>query len=165
VAKKINEAAALHLAAGALKDQDVPVGNHDLSNAQITITFPEFAAVVRSAGSTNDGFDEVAAPSPAKAIGLAAVLLFLRRCMPAVHGGHAIALWSECIRESIERASKPEELMPVEATEALKVVQEALQAKGETVTAKRRTPAKRVGAEGVTFAIKRLPKPKANPKG
>ena len=47
-AKKPDINAVLHLALGALKVDDVPVGHHDLSNVQLVLTFPPFAAVDRA---------------------------------------------------------------------------------------------------------------------
>src|ERR1022692_26527 len=126
---KPNIAAAAHLAAGALaKVEDVPVGNHDLSRIEMVLSFPDFCAVGRAAGTDKDGWNS--RPGPPLAITLGAVLLFLERVKakagemkeltrPGDLSAAVQNLWAECIRDDLKNIrEKP----PLEALAALQRV-------------------------------------------
>lgn len=154
--KKPSIEAALHLAQGALKSQDVPPGHHDLSRVQVTLTFPEFAAVDRGAGTQGDGFDAGDEP-PGLELPAAAVLLFVNRLLEESGELQAewAGLWYECIRAALAGADADP---PPSALVALARVQAELP---PAAPVPRRTAAKRTGASEVAIAVKRLPKAKA----
>ena len=144
------EAAVLHFAAGALKAQDVPVGHHDLSRVQLTLTFPQFAAVVRAAGSTGKGYDIGEAPAPD--LSLAAALRFIE--LAGLAGERYASWWLQAVRET-ERGMVTE--IPPEAQAALAQLAAELP---PAAPPQRKTPAKRSAADEVEIAFKRLPKGK-----
>lgn len=155
-AEQALEAAAMHLAAGAIdkrKAEDVPVGRHDLSGLRVVVSFPDGAAVERDSGELGNGYNVYTATS--KGLSLAAVLLFIERS--GASGPDAVALWVECIREAIEGGTKAEDHMPPEASQALAKVQAKLQ---EDCQAQRKTPAKRIGVDLVTVEIEAIGKRK-----
>lgn len=158
---KPNEAAVLHLAAGALKPAEVPVGHHDLSRVQLILTFPAFCAVSRAAGTNGDGTDAGAIAEPK--LTAAAMCLFLDRVrmyLPRALGLKTTEdlgpLWADCIREAARGGVADP---PLEALAALARIHDELR----PVAAPRRTPAKRIGAGEVTAGIKRLPRAIRNP--
>jgi len=146
--KAINEAAALHFAAGAIKADDVPVGRHDLSRVQVVITFPDGAAIERGAGSEGDGREACAPP---EVISLAAALLFIERS--GLNGPTAYALMRSCIVEASEKDLKPKDVMPAWALGALRDVQADMQTDCKPT---KKTPATRVGIAGAEVSIVRL---------
>lgn len=151
----ICEPAALHLALGvlekALKDQEVPVGHHDVGPLRVVVGLPPGAAVMRDAGSEGDGRD---AYQPARSVSLLAVLLFLHASGLAAPGSGIKTRWKNCIRQALEQGGKAEDLLPPEALEALEdVMAEQTAAKPAT----RKTAARRFGvASGTTLKIESI---------
>jgi hypothetical protein len=139
----INEAAALHYAAGCLADQDVPVGRHALGGVRVVLDFPASAAVERSEGTAGGGMDETKAP-PLK-VTLAAALLFIEEC--GLFGAKAERLWERCLREV---QTKPEEKIPIEAEIALGTLNAE---RGEPAGKPKKTSAKRTDAKLATIAV------------
>lgn len=147
----INDAAALHFAGGALKDQDVPVGTHDLTGYRVVITFPDGATVRRDPGTEGDGFNAAGVASQDDgAPSMAAVLQFLKNA--GLSGPETSALWVEAIREVHEKGIKAEELIPPEAVKAMVKVHGKRQA---DVAIRRRTPAKRLGLDLAKVTVER----------
>jgi hypothetical protein len=143
--REINEAAALHLAAGALeKRPEVPVGQHDVSGCRVVLTFPGMAFVTRGEGGNKDGTDSK--PAPPIELTLDAVLLFIERS--EIKGGaKARKRWADCIRDVLKgMKGKP----PAEAETALAEVQAKLPP-AEPVN--RKVAAKRTGADQVKITI------------
>jgi hypothetical protein len=131
------ELCALHWAGGAIDEIDVPTGTTKLDNYRVIIQMPAGAAVERGEGDLGDGYETAKSKGP----GLAAILLFLDRCC-ALKGLKTLPIWLECIKEAIERPRKPEQLMPAEAVEAMRLL-----AKAQGGQAKRKTSARRIGLQ------------------
>jgi hypothetical protein len=132
---KVNEAAALHYAAGCLAEQDVPPGRYELSGVRVVIDFPDSAALERSEGSAGGGLDRTK-PAELK-VSLLAALLFAERS--GLTGPPARRLWETCIRDALA-GGKVEEHTPPEAELALDAIE---QERGPQPDGTRKTPAKR----------------------
>lgn len=148
--KRVNQPAALHWAAGAIKDNDVAVGTHDLSRVRIVITCPDGAAVHRGPGSEGDGYE---ATAPTDKISIEAALLFIERA--GLVGPTTFGLWKSCLREAMETKVKAKDHIPTEAAEALKALQSEMQ---DECKGKKATPATRTGIAGVQICVERLTK-------
>jgi hypothetical protein len=146
--KKFCEAAVLKFARGVLKDQDVPVGEHDVSRVRVILTFPEGAAVNRIAGSEGDGQE---AAGPSDSVSAAAALLFIQKA--GVIGPTTFPIWMECIREAAERELKAKDLTPPEAKDALKRIEAAMPKDCKRTKA---TPATCIGVKAADVSIERL---------
>jgi hypothetical protein len=147
---KINEAAALHFAAGAIDSQEVPIGRHELTGHRVVIGFADGSAVERGVGSEGDGFDSYAAKSQ---LTLAASLLFLDRASPDMTAGARTKLWAQCIQAGLDKTTKIEDLIPREASDALEQMKARMQA---DCTARRKTPAKRLGMDLVQVRVEKI---------
>lgn len=146
VPKRTNrELCALHWGAGALDEIDVPVGTTKVDNYRVVIQLPAGAAVERSEGDLGEGYESAKPKGPS----LTAVLLFLERCS-AIKGVKALPIWLECLKEAIERPRKPEQVMPPEAVEAMRLLTE--QQGGQ---AKRKTSARRIGIQLAQVSIEK----------
>lgn len=139
-----NEAAAVHWFGGALKEVDVPLGEHCLGGVKLTITAPPEAKVIRAEGSLGDGYEE----APPATITLAAALLFIKEM--GTHGPLATALFRWCITRAAELKLEPKNLMTLEATEALRQVQAEMQ---PGCRRRVRTPASRIGVAGAKIKL------------
>jgi len=136
----VNEAAAIHFAAGVLESQDVPVGFHNLSRCKVTITFGEVAAVERGQGSEGDG-TERSAQKPKLTV--EACLLFIHRHSLAAPAQELRNRWESAIRDSDDAPV----LLPQAATEALEAV-------CQTTEVIKKTPARRMNPKGAKVAVK-----------
>lgn len=139
---------AIHYARGALKEQDAPVGRHEVGGKRVIIDIPEGAVLERLEGSLKDGYEEYA-----KGLNLLTVLLFLERGGGLLTGAKARRLWVECFRRSLENdkfadklKDKPDRHLPAEALEAL------VELKAELAD-KKKTLATRVGIALATVTV------------
>lgn len=156
--KADTEAAALHLAIGALEHKlktehagQVPPGHHNLSGLELVATFPSFAAVDRPEGTAEDkpGYDAIPpAPLPLSPM---AVMLFLDRMLQKItmKSKEQQELWLEAIRDAA-RGNTAE--APAEALAALEIVRAELPP-GEPIL--RATSRKRSGEKEVDVTIRR----------
>jgi hypothetical protein len=146
--QKFNEAAGYLLAIAALKKkldacEDIGAGHHALGGRQLTLTFPEFAAVDRAEGTAGGGFDHGKPDKPT--LSPDAMLLFLE-------GNRT---WRECIQLAA-RGTKA--ALPADAIAAMKL----LASEAPPVEPKPKpTDRNCTGQKEVAFAFKRLPKVKA----
>lgn len=167
--KPINKAAACHLAIGRLEKllaaEDVPPGGHDCSNLLMSLYFPGFAGVVRAEGTRGDGYNLEPPPAPLPLqVSPLAMLLFLKRSSTAkgqVKGKKAVALWADCIRDSLQAKDKPADLLSAEALEALAIVQAEQPEPPPAEPVPVKTQRKRTGTDEIEVEIKRLPKSEA----
>lgn len=146
--KKVNEAAALHFAEGCLRDNEVPVGDHDLSRVRVILTFPDGAAVQRGEGSEGDGHEAEGAGQSVNAV---AALLFIKKS--GIKGPTSFGLWKSCILEAAKTKLKAKDLTPPEAVEAMREIHEAIP---DDEKPTKKTSASRVGVAGVEISVERL---------
>lgn len=134
-----NEAAALHLAMGALEGAQVPVGRHELGGCRLVIEFPEGSCVDRPAGTAGEGRNYYTlAPSEPS---IEAVLLYLQRTAKKLPEAKAVELWKESIAAAAV-LPKGAELLPPEARAAIKAIQTSAKLCDQPTRA---TPAARAG--------------------
>jgi hypothetical protein len=146
IPKRTNrELCAVHWAGGALDEIDVPVTTTKLDEYRVIIQFPAGAAVERAEGDLGDGYETAKPKGPS----MKAVLLFLERCS-ALKGIKTLPIWLECLKEAIERPRKPEQLMPPEAVEAMRML-----VKQQSGQAKRKTAARRIGLQLAQILIEK----------
>ncbi len=139
------ELCALHWGAGALDEVDVPIGTTKVDNYRVVIQLPAGAAVERAEGDLGNGYESAKPKAPS----MTAVLLFLDRCC-ALKGLKTLPIWLECLKEAIERPRKPEQLMPAEAVEAMRLLE-----KQQGGQAKRKTSARRIGLQLAQVSIEK----------
>jgi hypothetical protein len=155
--KKPCEEAALHLLLG-VANGEVPVGDHDLSNVQLIVTFPPFANVTRAEGDAGEGYDLVPPPSSEwPGLTPSAVMLFVNALLMTVtiQKSIRVKLWADALRDA-HKGIEPSP--PAEALAELEKFQAALPPLPVSEPGKKKTPSKRTGTKEIDIQIRRLPK-------